>query len=60
MIIAGDFNSGMNHLKDVLNDGLTDVFPETDGKLKGGVTWAEPNSTAAVDHILLGSSLNTV
>jgi hypothetical protein len=43
VIIAGDFNSDMTHLKDILNDGLSDVFPESDGKLKGGVTWAEPN-----------------
>jgi hypothetical protein len=50
----------MHHLKDILNDGLTDVFPESDGQLRGGVTWAEPNSGASVDHILLGSSLVSV
>lgn len=58
VVIAGDFNSNMQPLKEILNDGLKVVFPESDGNLKGAVTWAEPNKPASVDQMLVGASVD--
>lgn len=65
VIIAGDFNSDIaGLLADLVGEGtphnLQDVFPACDGPSLGAVTWAEPEKTASVDHVLLDSTLRVV
>mmetsp|Transcript_19282 Transcript_19282/g.54469 ORF Transcript_19282/g.54469 Transcript_19282/m.54469 type:complete len:354 (-) Transcript_19282:223-1284(-) len=64
IIIAGDCNSDIRGLADALSAesrfGLVDAFPAAGGPLLGAITLAEPNATYAVDHILVGSSLEVV